>query len=64
MFEQYIANNYLRAALVFAILLILLRIIASVLARGILKFVKKTKTDLDDVLIQKSSLPITIILIL
>ena len=60
--EQYIANNYVRAIIIFIALLIILRIIASLLERVLLKLVKKTKTELDDIIIQKSSMPITIIL--
>ena len=61
-FEDYIANDYLRALAIFVVLLFLLRILASVLERGLLKLVKKTKTDLDDIIVKKSSIPITMIL--
>ena len=61
-FEQFITNDYLRAGAIFLGLLIILRIIASILERVFLKLVKKTETDLDDILIEKSSKPITFIL--
>ncbi len=60
--EHYIANQYIRAIIIFAVLLIILRVAASILERILLKLVKKTKTELDDIIIQKSSKPITIIL--
>ena len=61
-FEQYISNGYLRAGIIFIGLLLILRISASILERIILKLVRKTKTELDDIIIKKSSVPITIIL--
>ncbi len=61
-FESYIANDYLRALVIFLGLLIALRIFASVIERVILRLVKKTKTELDDIIVKKSSIPITIIL--
>lgn len=60
MFEQYISNPYLRSlAIIFAVFLIL-RILIFVLERVILKLTKKTKTDIDDIIIEKSSKPLTI----
>ena len=61
--EQYIANDYVRVVVIFLGLLILLRVVASILERIVLKFVKKTKTDLDDIILEKSSKPITLILL-
>jgi len=63
MLEQYIINNILRAVAVFTLLLIALRVSISLIERIILKLVKKTKTDLDDIIIKKSSRPITLVLI-
>lgn len=63
MFEQYIANDYLRAGTVLVFLLVILRIIVSIGERVILHFVKKTKTELDDIVIKKTSLPITFVLL-
>jgi len=60
--EQYITNDYARAFTLFVGLLFILRIIVSVLERVVLRAVKKTKTDLDDIIVKKSSVPITIIL--
>ena len=61
-FGQYIANDYIRAFILFLGFLLILRITASVLERVILRAVKKTKTDLDDIIVKKSSIPITVIL--
>jgi len=62
MLQQYIPNDYLRAIIIFAGLLVILRVCASITERIILKLVKKTKTELDDIIIKKLSLPITLIL--
>ena len=61
-FENYIHNDVIRTIVIFMILLISLRIIVSILERIILKLVKKTKTDLDDIIIKRSSVPITILI--
>ncbi|MBS3081119.1 mechanosensitive ion channel family protein [Candidatus Pacearchaeota archaeon] len=63
MLESYITNDYIRAIVILVGLLIIFRIIVSVLKRIILKIVNKTKTDIDNVIIKKSSLPITLILL-
>ena len=60
--EHYIANQYIRAIIIFAVLLIILRVVTSILERVLLRLVKKTKTKVDDIIIKKSSKPITIIL--
>ena len=60
--ENYIANDYLRAFAVLVGLLIILRIVISIVERIVLRLVKNTKTDLDDILLKRSSMPITIIL--
>jgi len=62
MLENYIANQYIRAIIVSIALLIILKIGIFILERTLLKLVKKTKTDLDDIILKKSSKPITIIL--
>jgi MscS family membrane protein len=59
MFEQYISNHYLRAAVVILAVFIALRISAFIIERVILRFTVKTKTDIDDLIIEKSSKPIT-----
>lgn len=64
MFEQYISNQYLRALLIFIALLFFLRLSVFIIERVILRLVSKTKTDLDDLIIQKSSKPLTLILFL
>ncbi|MFA5259120.1 MAG: mechanosensitive ion channel family protein [Candidatus Pacearchaeota archaeon] len=64
MFEQYIPNDYFRFAIILVGLLIILRIAAFIAERTILKLVKKTKTDIDDVFIKKSSMPITLLVTL
>ena len=61
-FENYIVNDYLRAFVILISFLIMLRIFVQIIEKVILKLVKKTKTDLDDLVVAKSSMPITIIL--
>ena len=60
--SNYISNEYLRALVIFIVLLSVLRIAASLIFRVLLKLTKKTSTELDDIILKKSSLPITMIL--
>jgi small-conductance mechanosensitive channel len=64
MFEEYIANDYIRAGIIFLVLIFALRVVASIAERLIIRLVSKTKTDLDDIILKKSSAPITLILLL
>ena len=64
MFEQYIHNNYLRAGVILIALFIVLKILIFVIEKIILKFTLKTKTNLDDQIISKSSKPITLAILL
>ncbi len=63
-FEQYIANDYIRATIIFLVLIFALRIVVSILEKLVLRLVSKTKTDLDDIIMKRSSVPITLILLL
>ena len=60
MFGAYIGieNEYLRAFVVFAVSLIVLRLGLGILTYIFTKATSKTKTDLDDIIVQKSSLPL------
>jgi len=60
--ESYVANDYVRALVIFVVLLIVLRLLASIVTRVVLRLTRKTKTELDDVMVRKSSVPITMIL--
>jgi len=60
--ENYIANDYVRALVIFVGLLLVLRLLASIVMRVVLRMTRKTKTELDDVMVRKSSVPITMIL--
>jgi MscS family membrane protein len=62
--ENYITNDYFRALIIVVVLLFVLRIFASILQRAFLRLVSKTKTELDDIILEKSSKPITLILLL
>jgi len=61
MLENLISNNYLRSLFVLVILLFIIRALLFILERIALKLTSKTKTTLDDILIQKSSRPLTIL---
>ncbi|MEJ2268038.1 MAG: hypothetical protein P8X70_03110, partial [Nanoarchaeota archaeon] len=64
MFEEYISNNYLRAILIIVLIFISLKIFVFILEKIILKFTKKTKTDIDDIIVKKSSKPLSAIILL
>lgn len=59
--ERYIANDFARAILVLLVLLAVLRIGLGFLLKIVLKFASRTKTDLDDILLKRSSGPLTVI---
>lgn len=61
MFEQYIANPYLRAGAVFALIFLTVRILMFFLSRVISPLTRKTKTDLDDIILKKISMPLTLL---
>jgi MscS family membrane protein len=61
--ESYITNEWIRALVIFIAILFILRLGALIVQRVILRLVSKTKTDLDDIIIAKSSTPITILLL-
>ena len=61
MLEQYIPNQYLRAFVILIGLIILVRTGLFLLERLFLKIAGKTKTDIDDKLIEKASTPLTLI---
>ena len=60
--DVYIPNDYIRAFVIGAVLLLVLRVGVSLFWRGTIALTKKTKSDFDDLLIQRTSKPITIIL--
>lgn len=64
MLDQYITNDYLRAFAVFVILFFSIRLSIFIIERVAVVLTKKTKTDLDDQLIARSSKPITAIALL
>jgi MscS family membrane protein len=64
MLEQYIANNYLRALVIFLVVFILLKIFLFIIMRILPRLVSKTKTNLDDVILEKTKGPLTLMVIL
>ncbi|MGD9275948.1 MAG: mechanosensitive ion channel family protein [Candidatus Pacearchaeota archaeon] len=64
MIEQYIPNDYLRALATLIVLLFAIRVALYFIEKIFLKLTSKTKTNLDDKLIQKASKPLTILALL
>lgn len=62
--ENYITNEYLRAGVIFFGLFLILRIALFIIQRIVIKITSKTKTDIDDILVAKSSKPLTFISLL
>lgn len=61
MLEQYFSNEFLRAFVVFVISLFILRLGLFIIERIAFFFTRKTKTDIDDKLLERSSKPLTFI---
>ncbi len=64
MLEQYIDNVYLRAATVFLVVFLAVRILMFILSKIAPIFTKKTKTNLDDVILERVSMPLTLLALL
>lgn len=60
-FESYIQNDFLRAFIILVALLLLIRIGLLIIQRIVMRLASKTKTDVDDILIKRSSSPLTLI---
>jgi len=60
----YIPNQYIRAALVFFVSLVFFRLLFSAIERLVIRITLKTKTDIDDLIAKKFSLPLTIFVFL
>ena len=61
MLEALIPNDYLRAFLVLVVLLFIIRTFLYMAEKILLKLTSKTKTDVDDKLVKRSSKPLTIL---
>jgi len=59
--QQYITNQYARAIVVLFIIFVVLRTFIFLIEKIVTTFTKKTKTNLDDILIQRLSKPVTIL---
>lgn len=62
--EQYIANDYLRSFVIAVVILAIARIFVSLIFNIIKQFTEKTKTDIDDIIMKRSTAPLTIIIFL
>jgi len=59
MFEEYVSNHYLRAGIILITIFIVVRLIAFIIEKVISKLTSKTKTTIDDKIVQSLSKPIT-----
>lgn len=64
MFEEYIANDWLRSGLIFLAVFIWVRLLIYVLSHVVPFFTKKTKTELDDIILSRVSGPFTLLALL
>lgn len=62
--DQIIPNDYARAVIVFGVLVIAFRLVLSLGEKVLVKFTIKTKTDLDDIILKKTSRPLTLVALL
>ena len=61
MLEGLIVNDYLRAFVLLVVFLFIIRVVLFFLEKFAISVSKKTKTDIDDILIEKSSKPLTML---
>ncbi|RMD46134.1 mechanosensitive ion channel family protein [Candidatus Pacearchaeota archaeon] len=59
MFADYLHNQYLRALIVFILVFVVVRVVLYIIGRVLPKLTAKTKTNLDDIIIKKTSTPLT-----
>ena len=64
MIEKYILNEYLRAFIIFLIIFLVIMTLIFILGRILPKLTSKTKTDLDNIILKKTSGPLTLIAVL
>jgi len=64
MLEQYIPNLYLRSIALLIAIFIVVRSLMYLFEKILPFFTKKTKTNLDDIIVKKASVPITLIVLL
>lgn len=62
--EGYLPNEFLRAFVVFVVVLLVTRILLLIIQRVSIKLTEKTKTDIDDIIIARTSKPLTYLSIL
>lgn len=62
--EQYITNDYLRAFTIAIVILVVARIFVSLIFNILKQFTLKTKTSIDDIILKRSTNPLTIIIFL
>ena len=60
--ENYISNQYLRALAVVVLVFVVLRIVLFIIEKVILRATRKTKTEVDDKFIKKSSAPFSLLI--
>ncbi|MBU0907029.1 MAG: mechanosensitive ion channel [Nanoarchaeota archaeon] len=55
---QYLPNQYFRAVIVLLVLFIVFRLLLALFQKFFMKLASKTKTDVDDILLEKSAAPL------
>ncbi len=63
MLEQYIQNNYLRSLVILVLVFVILRFFVYLVSKILLSLTEKTKTDLDDIILKKSSKPLSFVIL-
>ncbi len=61
MLEQYISNPYLRAGVILLVIFAIVKVVMFVFAEALPHLTKKTETDLDDEILKRTSVPLTIL---
>lgn len=63
-FAMYVSNQYVRGIVVLLVLFIFFRLLLALVEKVFIKLTAKTKTDVDDILLQKSTTPINLVAML
>ncbi|PIN89226.1 hypothetical protein COU57_06320 [Candidatus Pacearchaeota archaeon CG10_big_fil_rev_8_21_14_0_10_32_14] len=62
--ENYIQNEYIRAIILLVGIFVVLKLFVFIIEKIVIKFTKKTQTDLDDKIIEKTSSPISLLILI
>jgi len=62
--ESYIENHYARALILLFLVFVVLKISVFIIERIIVRFTKKTSTTIDDIILNKTSRPVTLLILI